>query len=342
MHNDVTAGKPANRQEQMWAAMTARDASYDGQFVYGVMTTGVYCRPSCPSRQALRKNVAFFDATSEARAAGLRACKRCKPDGFASEDQNVTPVHKTCRLGEQTTPGNLPNTVSSMIDALDTEHIHHELNENGWCILPGLLTHAHCDDLINLYDEGNFRSTIKMARHGFGSGEYRYFAYPLPWIVETLRHRLYTLLAPIADMWAQRLGGSTAFPKSHADYLAECAAHGQTRPTPLILKYERGDYNCLHQDLYGEKVFPLQAALLLSKPGRDFTGGEFVITEQRPRMQSRPHVVPMRQGDVVIFPVRHRPKSGVRRDYRTTMRHGVSQISSGRRYAAGVIFHDAS
>ena len=181
-----------------------------------------------------------------------------------------------------------------------------------------------------------------MARHGFGRGEYRYFAYPLPDMVAALRSALYPRLAPLANQWAGRLGIATRFPETHGDFLERCHAAGQTRPTPLLLQYQADDYNCLHQDLYGEHVFPIQVAVLLSAPGDDFTGGEFVLTEQRPRMQSRAAVVPLQQGDAVIFAVNQRPQRGTRGDYRVAMRHGVSKLHSGTRHTLGIIFHDAS
>jgi hypothetical protein len=180
-----------------------------------------------------------------------------------------------------------------------------------------------------------------MGRHGFGRGEYRYYAYPLPDLVATLRQGLYPPLAAIANRWNATLGEPVRYPPDHADYLARCHAAGQTRPTPLVLRYGEGDYNCLHQDLYGAEVFPLQVAVLLSEPGRDFTGGEFVLTEQRPRMQSRAEVAPLTQGDALIFPVHHRPVTGSRGPYRVNLRHGVSRLRSGRRHTLGVIFHDA-
>ncbi|WP_309545680.1 2OG-Fe(II) oxygenase [Asticcacaulis biprosthecium] len=180
-----------------------------------------------------------------------------------------------------------------------------------------------------------------MARHGFGQGEYKYFAYPLPDVVSRLREALYPPLATIANRWNERMDVGVRYPERHGDYLAQCHAAGQARPTPLLLKYEAGDYNCLHQDLYGEMVFPLQVAVLLSQPEEEFTGGEFVLTEQRPRMQSRPQVVPLQKGDAVVFAVHNRPVQGSRGDYRVNMRHGVSRLRSGRRYAMGVIFHDA-
>jgi hypothetical protein len=211
------------------------------------------------------------------------------------------------------------------------------LDESGYAVLPKALTSAQCDELIALYTEPRlFRSRVVMARHNFGRGEYQYFAYPLPPLVQELRSSLYAELAPIANRW-----GETQYPPTHAEYLERCHGAGQTRPTPLLLRYEAGDYNCLHRDLYGEDVFPLQVAFLLSAPGEDFTGGEFVLTEQRPRMQSRVEVVPLSRGDAVVFAVNQRPVRGTRGTYRVAMRHGVSRIRSGRRYTMGIIFHDA-
>ena len=216
------------------------------------------------------------------------------------------------------------------------------LDDSGWCQLPQLLPPEDCARLAALYsDNERFRSTVVMARHGFGAGEYRYFRYPLPPLVQSLREGLYPELAPMANEWHRRLGITARFPAAHRQYLARCHAQGQHRPTPLLLKYGAADYNCLHQDLYGDEWFPLQVAILLSAPGRDFTGGEFVITEQRPRMQSRPHVVPLQQGDAVVFAVNHRPRQGSRGYHRAVLRHGVSTIRTGQRYAAGIIFHDA-
>lgn len=217
------------------------------------------------------------------------------------------------------------------------------LDAQGWAVLPSLLDAETCTRVSALYDQPeHFRSRVIMARHGFGRGEYRYFAYPLPDPVQALRARLYPPLAEIANRWHARMGLERRFPAGHADYLAECHAAGQTRPTPLLLRYGPGDYNCLHQDLYGEHVFPLQLAVLLSAPERDFAGGEFVLTEQRPRMQSRAAVVPLAQGDAVVFAVSQRPVKGSRGDYRVTMRHGVSEIRSGSRHTLGIIFHDAT
>ena len=209
-------------------------------------------------------------------------------------------------------------------------------------MLRGALRDDEADAIAATYaDEQRFRSTVVMARHGFGRGEYKYFSYPLPPIVAELRTGLYPRLAPIANAWHDSMGISVRFPAEHEAFIRRCHQAGQQRPTPLLLKYGEGDYNALHQDLYGEHVFPLQVAFLLSEPGVDFTGGEFVLTEQRPRMQTRAEVVPLRKGDAVIFAVRHRPQKGSKGFYRVTMRHGVSRIRSGRRQTLGVIFHDA-
>jgi uncharacterized protein len=217
------------------------------------------------------------------------------------------------------------------------------LDRDGYAVLPGLLDPEQCRALVALYDDREaFRSRVVMARHGFGEGEYKYLAYPLPAVVERLRQVLYPAIAPVANDWQQRLGIAAKFPDSLGDYLKRCHAAGQTRPTPLILKYGPGDYNCLHQDLYGELVFLLQATVLLSRPGEDFTGGEFLLVEQRPRRQSKSEVVPLSQGDAVIFPVNHRPVAGTRGHYRVTMRHGVSRVRSGGRFTLGLIFHDAT
>jgi hypothetical protein len=225
---------------------------------------------------------------------------------------------------------------------MDWAHIQSELDAHGCALLPGLLEREECAALRDLYRcEDRFRSRIVMARHGFGRGEYQYFRYPLPEIVAGLRGSLYPPLARIANRWNEALGEEIRYPDSHAEYLARCHAAGQTKPTPLLLQYGSGDYNCLHQDLYGELVFPLQVACLLSAPGEDFTGGEFVLTEQRPRMQSRAEVVPLRQGDAVVFPVHRRPVTGTRGVYRVNMRHGVSRIRTGSRHTLGIIFHDA-
>ncbi|MFT4077047.1 MAG: 2OG-Fe(II) oxygenase [Asticcacaulis sp.] len=222
------------------------------------------------------------------------------------------------------------------------QDIGRDLDARGFAVLPELIAPDTCRALAALYDQPLFRSQVHMARHGFGRGEYKYFAYPLPDPVAELRTRLYPQLVPVANRWHERMGLETRFPADHAEFLVRCHAAGQTRPTPLLLQYGMDDYNCLHQDLYGEHVFPLQVAVLLSRPEEDFTGGEFVLTEQRPRMQSVPSVVPLQQGDAVIFAVSQRPVSGTRGSYRVTMRHGVSRVRSGRRHTLGIIFHDAA
>ena len=228
------------------------------------------------------------------------------------------------------------------VDAIDWPAVAASLDAEGWAVVPGLLAGAECDALAARYDATDgFRSHVHMARHGFGRGEYRYFSYPLPPLVADLRTALYARLAPIANRWHARMGMVGRFPEAHADFLARCHAAGQARPTPLLLNYGPGDYNCLHQDLYGEHVFPLQLAVLLSAPGDDFTGGEFLLTEQRPRMQSRAAVVPLGKGDAVVFAVNTRPVKGARGDYRVAMRHGVSALRTGQRRTLGLIFHDA-
>lgn len=234
-------------------------------------------------------------------------------------------------------------TLETTINALDWDGMGEQLDAGGSVVTPPLLDAATCARLCAAYDDDvQFRSKVVMARHGFGRGEYKYFAYPLPEVVSTLRAALYPHLAVIANRWEERLARLTRFPAKHADFLKECHTAGQARPTPLLLKYEAGDYNCLHQDLYGEQVFPLQAAFLLSRPGEDFAGGEFVLTEQRPRMQSRVEVAPLRQGQAVIFAVNERPVQGTKGVYRVKMRHGVSRVRTGERYTMGVIFHDAA
>jgi len=232
--------------------------------------------------------------------------------------------------------------VSSYVDATDWEAMGSELDSRGHAILPSLLDVQACRDIAGGYgNEPLYRSRVVMARHNFGLGEYKYFRYPLPPRVQALRSALYPRLASIANDWNARMGIDVRYPAEHAAFLQRCHDAGQARPTPLLLQYGPGDYNCLHQDLYGEHVFPLQVAILLSEPGTDFTGGEFVLTEQRPRMQSRAEVVPLRQGDAVVFAVNQRPVAGARGSYRVTMRHGVSRLRSGRRHTLGVIFHDA-
>jgi len=224
----------------------------------------------------------------------------------------------------------------------DWDAIGAELNGYGCAVLPKLLTTGECRSIAALYpQEVHFRSHIHMARHGFGKGEYRYFKYPLPAPIGELRTALYARIVPYANAWNERMKIAVRYPAAHADYLKACHAAGQVRPTPLLLQYSAGDYNCLHQDLYGEHVFPLQVAILLCEPDQDFTGGEFVLTEQRPRMQSRASVIPLQRGDAVIFAVHHRPVRGVRGSYRVNLRHGVSAVRNGNRYTLGIIFHDA-
>lgn len=227
--------------------------------------------------------------------------------------------------------------------AIDARRLQASLDEQGWAVLQGLLSPGECKDIAALYaaDDTRFRSRIVMARHGFGQGEYKYFAHPLPEAIATLRDALYAQLVPLANRWHAAMGLGPPFPLRHADFIARCHASGQTRPTPLLLQYGPGDHNCLHQDLYGDEVFPLQVVLLLSRPGRDFEGGEFVMTEQRPRMQSRPMVLPLRQGDAAVIAVHHRPVQGARGVYRVNLRHGVSTVHRGVRHTAGIVFHDA-
>ena len=234
-------------------------------------------------------------------------------------------------------------SVADRIEALEWEGVSGSLDAQGSAVLERLLAPDECRALAVLYsEEDRFRSRVVMARHGFGRGEYKYFSYPLPGMVADLRSAFYPRLAPIANRWNAAMRIDVRFPEAHADFLVRCHEAGQVRPTPLLLQYGADDYNCLHQDLYGEHVFPLQVAILLSEPGTDFTGGEFVMTEQRPRMQSRPEVVPLRQGDAVIFAVHHRPVQGTRGMYRVNLRHGVSRVRSGHRHTLGLIFHDAN
>jgi uncharacterized protein len=233
--------------------------------------------------------------------------------------------------------------VSERIAGLDWERVARDLDGHGCAVLERLISPEECEALAALYpEEDPFRSRVVMGRHGFGRGEYKYFHYPLPPLIAGLREALYPRLADVANRWNGSLGSAVEYPSSHGDYLRRCHRAGQKKPTPLLLRYEPGDFNCLHQDVYGEQVFPLQVAILLSEPGRDFTGGEFVLTEQRPRMQSRVEVVPLRQGDAVAFAVHHRPVQGIRGVYRVNLRHGVSRIRSGRRHTVGIIFHDAA
>ena len=234
------------------------------------------------------------------------------------------------------------DAIAARVAAIDWTRVASDLDAAGWARFPKLLSPAECRQTAELYpDDTRFRSKVIMARHGFGRGEYKYFSYPLPDLIAALRPALYERLAPIANRWNEIMGIAVRYPEDHAEFLARCHKAGQTRPTPLLLQYVEGDYNCLHQDLYGDHVFPLQVVFLLSQPGEDFSGGELVLTEQRPRMQSRAEVTNLEQGDAAVFAVHHRPVQGTRGAYRVNMRHGVSRLRSGRRSTLGVIFHDA-
>ena len=244
-------------------------------------------------------------------------------------------------LGQQAHSSTAPS-IAARIAAVDWPGIERDLDVQGSAVIAGLLDATECTALAALYRaEELFRSRVVMARHGFGRGEYQYFSYPLPDPVSALRSSVYPHLAPLANRWNTDMGIAVRYPVGHAEFIARCHEAGQRRPTPLLLQYGVNDYNCLHQDLYGEHVFPIQLAILLSEPGRDFSGGEFVLTEQRPRMQSRAEVVPLRQGDAVAFAVHHRPVRGTRGSYRVNLRHGVSRLRSGQRHTLGIIFHDA-
>ena len=240
------------------------------------------------------------------------------------------------------TPINSWKSVEERLQTLDWESVWQDLDAQGSAIVERILSPDECRTLAALYRNNDlFRSQVVMARHGFGRGEYKYFKYPLPDLVARMRTAVYPHLVPIANRWNGSMGIGVRYPEKHVEFIERCHRAGQTKPTPLLLQYGADDYNCLHQDLYGEHVFPLQFAILLSEPNRDFTGGEFVMTEQRPRMQSRPIVVPLRQGDGVMFAVHHRPVQGTRGVYRVNLRHGVSRIRSGHRHTLGIIFHDA-
>jgi uncharacterized protein len=235
------------------------------------------------------------------------------------------------------------SSTEAWVAGFDWQAAAAELDNYGCAVLPKLLSADECRAIAALYpDESNFRSHIHMARHGFGKGEYRYFKYPLPALIHGLRTELYPRLARLANEWNGRMGIDDRYPDDHASFLRRCHDAGQARPTPLLLQYVPGDFNCLHQDLYGDLAFPIQVAILLSEPGEDFTGGEFVLTEQRPRMQSRVEVVPLRRGDAVAFAVHNRPVKGSRGNYRVNLRHGVSRVRSGMRHTLGIIFHDAA
>ena len=248
------------------------------------------------------------------------------------------------QIGKETDAASIPfEGAVARVNGLDWRQIGKDLDEQGSALLQAVLSAEECKAVAALYpEESIFRSRVVMGRHGFGRGEYKYFNYPLPPLIENLRTALYPRLAPMANRWNEAMGIEVRYPEKHADFVQRCHDAGQLRPTPLLLQYGPGDYNCLHQDLYGEHVFPIQVAILLSEPQKDFTGGEFVLTEQRPRMQSRPEVVPLHQGDAVAFAVHHRPVQGTRGTYRVNLRHGVSRLRSGRRHTVGIIFHDAN
>ena len=247
------------------------------------------------------------------------------------------------QLAKGTSVGSIPlEKAIARVNAFDWRQVGKDLDEQGSALLRSVLTADECKAVASLYpEESIFRSRVVMGRHGFGRGEYKYFSYPLPLVIHGLRTALYPQLAAVANRWSEAMGIEVRYPESHADFIQRCHDAGQSRPSPLLLQYGPGDYNCLHQDLYGEHVFPIQVAILLSEPQRDFTGGEFVLTEQRPRMQSRPEVVPLHQGDAVAFAVHHRPVQGTRGTYRVNLRHGVSRLRSGKRHTVGIIFHDA-
>jgi hypothetical protein len=291
----------------------------------------------------------LLDQTYIALLRALTPTPLPKGEGTSGASAPLLPISPS-RDGRSSTPyereggrRSRPDEGLPTIGALDWPAIERELDAYGCAVAPKLLSPEICRDLAALYPEDSrFRSRIVMASHGFGKGEYKYFAYPLPEPIVALRRGFYSRLAPIADRWNEAMGVSVRYPAEHDAFLARCHQAGQKRPTPLLLRYGPGDYNCLHQDVYGEHLFPLQLAILLSEPGRDFTGGEFVLTEQRPRMQSRAEVAPLTQGDGVIFAVRERPVQGTRGTYRVNLRHGVSRIKSGERFTLGIIFHDAT
>jgi uncharacterized protein len=239
--------------------------------------------------------------------------------------------------------GSPPRTIGARAEAVEWTKVRTDLDAQGWAIAPNLLTYAEADLIAGLFHQATgFRSHVIMGRHGFGRGEYKYFSYPLPPLIQSLRTAAYPHLVPIANRWCERMGQTVRFPPDHAAFLERCHKAGQIRPTPLLLEYAPEDYNCLHRDLYGDHVFPIQIAILLDQPGEDFEGGEFVMTEQRPRMQTRPMVLPLKKGDAAIFAVNSRPMKGVRGDYQVKLNHGVSKLYSGKRHTVGVIFHDAA
>jgi hypothetical protein len=276
------------------------------------------------------------NSTANAKVSAIvRAARMRKPASNVAKDPLSAAVHAH--------DPDLARTVRARIEAVDWARAFEDLDARGNVVIEHLLAFSECDDVAARYvDDAEFRSRVVMESHGFGRGEYKYFRYPLPPLIAELRTALYPHLVPVANRWNEAMRIDTRYPDAHVDYLTRCHDAGQTQPTPLLLRYGAGDYNCLHQDLYGDHVFPLQVAILLSRPVHDFTGGEFVITEQRPRMQSRPEVVHLDRGDAVIFAVRHRPVQGTRGTYRVNLRHGVSRLRSGQRLTLGIIFHDAT
>jgi len=252
------------------------------------------------------------------------------------DDESMNPATKNIKSIDSA------KSAAAKVRTLDWERVSQDLDAQGSAVIEAILSPEECQALAGLYMKDDiFRSRVVMERHGFGRGEYKYFSYPLPGLIAALRTAIYPHLVPIANRWNNAMGIDVRYPEKHADFIERCHRAGQAKPTPLLLKYGADDYNCLHQDLYGEHVFPLQLTVLLSKPDQDFAGGEFVMTEQRPRMQSRPMVVPLRQGDGVVFAVHHRPVQGARGAYRVNLRHGVSRIRRGHRHTLGIIFHDA-
>ena len=252
------------------------------------------------------------------------------------DDESMNPAAKNIKSIDSA------KSAAAKVTTLDWERVSQDLDAQGSAVIETILSPEECQELAGLYMKDDiFRSRVVMERHGFGRGEYKYFSYPLPGLIAALRTAIYPHLVPIANRWNNAMGIDVRYPEKHADFIERCHRAGQAKPTPLLLKYGADDYNCLHQDLYGEHVFPLQLTVLLSKPDQDFAGGEFVMTEQRPRMQSRPMVVPLRQGDGVVFAVHHRPVQGARGAYRVNLRHGVSRIRRGHRHTLGIIFHDA-
>jgi hypothetical protein len=259
-----------------------------------------------------------------------------------SAARNQMPLINDAKIGAATTVSITPRKIRSRIESIDWQRISASLHESGWARTGEVLTAQECDDLRALYSDDNlFRSKVVMARHRFGLGEYKYFAYPLPGLVTDLRESLYAKLAAVANDWESKLGGKSHYPATHQEFIKLCHAHGQARPTPLMLRYESGGYNCLHQDLYGAVYFPLQTVFMLDRPDVDFAGGEFVLVEQRPRAQSTAHVISPRQGEAVIFTTRWRPVQGSRGHYRVNIRHGVSAVTRGNRHTLGIVFHDA-